>query len=124
MELPRPTLSGIFLTYTLSGISIGYTFAGIDPYMLEKTMNQVISTPDQLSHVLRSVRKARSLSQLEAGKTVGLLQKSVSALENHPESATLESLFKLLSALELELIVSPKKPGSGRDPATSDSGEW
>jgi HTH-type transcriptional regulator/antitoxin HipB len=97
---------------------------GINLWLQEETMNHLIATPDQLSHVMRSVRKARKLSQLEVGKTVGLLQKSVSALENHPESATIESLFKLLSALELELIVSPKDSGSGKGPGGNDSGEW
>jgi HTH-type transcriptional regulator/antitoxin HipB len=85
-------------------------------------MKHLIATPDQLAHVLRSVRKARGLSQLEAGKPVGLLQKSVSVLENHPETVTIGSLFKLLSALGLELIVSSKE--SGDDMAPNGSGEW
>jgi len=85
-------------------------------------MDHLIATTDQLSHVLRSVRKAQNLSQLEVGKSVGLLQKSVSVLENHPETATIESLFKLLSALGLELVVSPKKSGS--DKVSNGDGEW
>jgi HTH-type transcriptional regulator/antitoxin HipB len=56
-------------------------------------MNQIIVTTAQLSHVLRSVRKAKALSQQETGRRVGLLQKTISALENHPESATIESFF-------------------------------
>lgn len=85
-------------------------------------MKHLIATPDQLAHVLRSVRKARGLSQLEVGKPVGLLQKSVSVLENHPETVTIESLFKLLSALGLELIVSSKGSGDGMVP--NGDGEW
>ena len=71
-------------------------------------MKYVISTPGQLSHALRSVRKARGLTQDGAGKLVGLLAKTISALENHPGSATIDSLLKLLSALELELAIMPK----------------
>lgn len=71
-------------------------------------MKYLISTPSQLSHALRSVRKTRGLTQDGAGKQVGLLPKTISALENHPGSATLDSLLKLLSALELELVIMPK----------------
>ncbi len=71
-------------------------------------MKYLISTPSQLSHALRSVRKTRGLTQDGAGKLVGLLPKTISALENHPGSATLDSLLKLLSALELELVLTPK----------------
>lgn len=87
-------------------------------------MNQIIATPAQLSHVLRNVRKAKALSQQETGRKVGLLQKSVSALENHPESATIESFFKLLSALDLELHISPKKSEIDRNLTVADRGEW
>lgn len=49
---------------------------------------------------------------------MGLLPKTVSALENHPERAGLDSLYKLISALELELYLSPRPPASERE------GEW
>ena len=78
-------------------------------------MKYLIPTPDQLSHALRSVRKARGWSQDGAGKLVGLLPKTISALENHPGSATIDSLMKLLSALELELVLVPKEGGEFPD---------
>ena len=71
-------------------------------------MDYHISTPMQLAHTLRDVRKSRKLSQDAAGKLVGLLPKTISGLENHPEAASVESLLKLLSALDLELIVARK----------------
>lgn len=74
-------------------------------------MKYLVSTPSQLSHALRSVRKARKLSQDGAGALVGLLPKTISAMENHPGSATIDSLMKLLSALELELMLVPKDAG-------------
>ena len=67
-----------------------------------------ISTPAQLAHTLKDVRKSRKLSQDAAGKLVGLLPKTISSLENHPGAASVESLLKLLSALDLELIVARK----------------
>ncbi len=77
-------------------------------------------TPDQLASVLRGQRQARKLTQKQAAALVGLLPKTISALESDPERASVGSLFKLLSALGLELILQPKV---GVEPSTSQS-EW
>lgn len=88
-------------------------------------MKYLISTPGQLSQALRSVRKAHGLSQDGAGKLVGLLPKTISALENRPGSATIDSLLKLLSALDLELMVAPKKGADPENQApTSSAEDW
>jgi HTH-type transcriptional regulator/antitoxin HipB len=72
-------------------------------------MKYVITTPEQLSHVIRSVRKAKSLRQIDVADRIGLLPKTISALENHPETVTMESFFKMLSALDLELTLFRKR---------------
>jgi HTH-type transcriptional regulator/antitoxin HipB len=72
-------------------------------------MKYLVSTPSQLAHALRSARKARGLSQDSAGALVGLFPKTISGLENHPGSASIDSLMKLLSALGLELVLVPKE---------------
>lgn len=86
-------------------------------------MKYLISTSGQLSHALRSVRKTRGLSQDGAGKLVGLLPKTISSLENHPGSATIDSLIKLLSALELELMLVPKEANDSMNKNASHSKE-
>jgi HTH-type transcriptional regulator/antitoxin HipB len=78
-------------------------------------MKQIISTTAQLSHALRSARKTRGLSQEKAGQLVGLLPKTISALENHPGSVSIDSLLKLLSALGLELAIDRKVLGERQD---------
>ena len=85
-------------------------------------MDYHISTPMQLAHTLRDVRKSQKLSQDAAGKLVGLLPKTISGLENHPEAASIESLLKLLSALDLELIVARKKKNTSRSSKTNE--DW
>lgn len=75
---------------------------------MEYPMKYHISTLPQLSHALKDVRKTQGISQETAGKNVGLLPKTISALENHPGSATLDSLLKLLSSLNLEMVISPR----------------
>jgi HTH-type transcriptional regulator/antitoxin HipB len=79
-------------------------------------MDFTAHTPKQLGNVLRGQRKAMKKSQAEAAATVGLLPKTISKLEQHPNTASVESLFKLLSALQLELVVRerPREP-SGRE---------
>ncbi len=80
-------------------------------------MNYTAFTPDQLGKVLRGQRKLQMLTQKDAAQAVGLLPKTVSRLELSTETATIESLFKLLSALQLELVVRSKSQ-------ESPTGEW
>lgn len=88
-------------------------------------MDYIITNPSQLTHALRSARKARGLSQADAGKLVGLLPKTISALENRPSSATVDSFLKLLSALDLELILQSKRSSSSMTkPPTSAREDW
>lgn len=71
-------------------------------------MDYTAQTPRQLGQTLRGQRKSQQLTQQEAARIVGLLPKTISKLELATETATIESLFKLLSALQLELVVRPK----------------
>lgn len=83
-------------------------------------METVARTPQQLSQILRAQRKSRGMTQGSAGTGVGLLPKTISALETRPEGSSIESLFRMLSALNLELVIREKSP-AGRDQAGS---EW
>lgn len=69
-------------------------------------------TPEQLGAVLRGRRQALGLTQREVASQVGLLQKTVSGVETDPAGSSLTTLFKLLSALDLELVLEAK-PGVG-----------
>lgn len=80
-------------------------------------MNYTVHTPRQLGQVLKGQRKSQQLTQKAVSDIVGLLPKTVSKLELDPDTATLESLFKLLSALQLELTVR------SRSTAATDK-EW
>ena len=71
-------------------------------------MDAFIFTSQQLAKTLKSRRKALKLTQKQAADLVGLLPKTVSALESDPDRCSLESLRKLLAALRLELAVTPK----------------
>ncbi len=75
-------------------------------------MKYSINTAKQLGSALRARRKIMGLTQSAAGENVGLIPKTVSALENHTEKTTVESLFKLLSALNLNIQLLSNEPES------------
>jgi len=70
--------------------------------------NYPIKTPKQLGSVLQGYRRERGLTQTDVGTKVGLAQKAVSKIELAPERAGLNMIFKLLAALDLELVVRPR----------------
>lgn len=75
-------------------------------------MGHPIRTTQQLAMVLQGYRKQSGLTQKQAGSKVGLLPKTISGLESNPDNSGIASLFKLLSTLDLELILQPKKSNS------------
>ena len=87
---------------------------------LEEIMEHLILTPYQLAITLRNRRKVLNLTQAEAAEKVGLLPKTISALENDPGRSTLDSFQKLLSALDFELTLKPK----AAEKSDSQKGEW
>lgn len=53
-------------------------------------------------------RKKLKLSQAKVGVLVGVKQTTISAFENKPENTKLETLFNILSAVNLEINLSTK----------------
>jgi HTH-type transcriptional regulator/antitoxin HipB len=72
-------------------------------------MDYFANTPGQLSKILQARRGSLELTQQDVARLVGLLPKTVSALENRAESSSIETLFKCLSALDLEMHLFPKE---------------
>ena len=71
-------------------------------------MQQLVISPKALGVLLRDLRKQKALTQTELGRKVGLDQKKVSLMENGNPNMRVDSLFRLLSALDYGLIVAPK----------------
>ena len=80
----------------------------------------VITTAKMLSHVIREFRYQGDLSQTDVAKLAGTTQARISAFENEPERTKLETLFKILAGLELELIVQPRKKSSDTTPSIKE----
>jgi HTH-type transcriptional regulator/antitoxin HipB len=73
-----------------------------------------IKTPQQLGSVLQGWRKERGLTQKDAGSRVGLAQKAVSQIETDPGRAGMTRIFKLLAALDLEIVVRSRSASRSR----------
>ncbi|NWN83156.1 MAG: helix-turn-helix domain-containing protein [Halomonas sp.] len=72
-----------------------------------------ITSPDMLSQALKNARREQHLTQNTTAELAGIKQATVSGFENHPERSQIETLFKLLSALELELYVGDRESTVG-----------
>ena len=77
-----------------------------------------ITNTKQLSAYLRDVRLDEKLSQTDVAKKVGIRQDTVSSFELRPDSTKIETFFKLLSALELDITIT------SRNSNDADSAQW
>jgi HTH-type transcriptional regulator/antitoxin HipB len=76
-----------------------------------------IKTPKQLGAVLRGYRTSKKLSQQGVGMRAALPQPIISKIESSSGRIALSRLLKVLTALDLELVVRPKSK-------TNTSTEW
>ena len=64
-----------------------------------------ITSAQGLAQALQNQRKSKQLSQQQVAELAGVKQSTISAFENAPDGSKLETLFKLLAAMNLELEV-------------------
>ena len=71
---------------------------------------QIIRVPAQMAQLLIGLRRQQGLSQAAlAQRAGGISQARLSALELNPGRFTLERLLLILAALDLELVVRPRR---------------
>lgn len=70
---------------------------------------------EDLGHGLRRVRLENDLTQTQLAKKVGSHQRLVSRIETGGFSKTIDMLFRLLSALDLEIEIRPRQKTSSQD---------
>ena len=93
-------------------------------------MDYLISISDQLAPQLRSLRKARRLSQADLALKLGLSQSRIAAVERNPAAVSAGQLLDFLKVLGVDLVlrdthelvgVTSRKSGM---PDTGPQGEW
>jgi HTH-type transcriptional regulator / antitoxin HipB len=68
----------------------------------------LVTSPHQLAITVRDQRKQMQMSQADVGDHVGLRQETISAFENKADRTKLDTLFRILAALNLEIHVVPR----------------
>ncbi len=81
-----------------------------------------VTSSTQLSSYMKDIRQTRKLSQEKVACKVGIRQDTVSSFERNADATKLETLFKILSALELELVIQPRNSPPGV--AEENGGGW
>jgi HTH-type transcriptional regulator/antitoxin HipB len=75
----------------------------------------LLQTPAQLSAHLRSLRKARRLTQAQVGALVGLEQTRIAKIERDPSLVSVGQLMQLLSALRVRVLLDPLPDASPKE---------
>ena len=70
-------------------------------------MDRLGRSPEQIGAAIREARTRSGLSQAELGRRAGLRQSTISQIETGHGPAKLDTIFAVLTALELELVVRP-----------------
>jgi HTH-type transcriptional regulator/antitoxin HipB len=83
--------------------------------MRTKAINQ-----KSLGIILRSARKNKSLTQAETGGVVGADQTTISHIERGESNLRIDTLFRILAALDMEMIVRPRE----RAPNMNEGDTW
>jgi HTH-type transcriptional regulator/antitoxin HipB len=86
-------------------------------YLLTDMKSYPVKTTQQLGAVLQGCRKTRQLTQAQVGGRIGLPQKEISKMEMNPSGTSLARVFKVLAALDLEIVV--RERGAAANPS-----EW
>lgn len=87
-------------------------------------MEYPILTPSQLALHLRSLRKARHLTQAALGAQLGVNQARIGKIERDPSSVSMGQLMQILSLLRVRLVLQEQSQKWGQTPAGNKSDQW
>ena len=77
-------------------------------------MEAIARTPLQLGSCIREMRRKLGLSQDHLATKIGVRQRTVSDIEN-AGAARLDTLLRVLAALDLELVIRSRTKSSAND---------
>lgn len=83
-----------------------------------------LQTPAQLSEHLRSLRKAKGLTQAALGALVGLDQTRIAKIERDPSVVAVGQLMKLLAALQVRLLLQPQEKSKPQPTSRDTPTDW
>lgn len=75
-------------------------------------MQQIVRTQQQLGAALRRIRRQRRLTQTDLASLANLRQATLSEIEEGKETARIDKILALITALDLEIVVRPRTSAS------------
>lgn len=78
-------------------------------------MDQIARTPKQIGNALRRRRRTLDLTQKGLGDKTTLRQATISTMEKGEPGTQLRTLFDVLAALDLEIVIRPRTKGATLD---------
>lgn len=78
-------------------------------------MEYRVATDNQLALLLKSLRKARKLTQAQLGERLGMSQRMVAKLEAHPDAASFGRVFQALNAMGVDVILKDRSESKASD---------
>jgi HTH-type transcriptional regulator / antitoxin HipB len=78
-------------------------------------MDPIIYSTKSLGSAIKRQRKTKKLSQQAAGAAYKLDQTTLSSIEHGAPGTRIETLFRVLAALDLEMVIRPKPAGSKKE---------
>jgi HTH-type transcriptional regulator/antitoxin HipB len=74
--------------------------------------DQIARTPKQVGEAIRRHRRSLKIAQVELSAKAHLRQATISGIERGEPGTQLSTLFEVLLALKLELVVRPRTKAS------------
>ena len=74
--------------------------------------DQIARTPKQVGEAVRRRRRSQGLKQKDLGDKTNLRQATISGLEAGEPGTQLRTLFDVLTALNMELVIRPRTKAS------------
>ena len=86
-------------------------------------MDYPLLTPKQLAAYLRSLRRAKRLTQAALGSRLGLSQRRIATIELEPDAVSIGQIMRILALLDADLIlrVPGKKDEAKQGPPSNDA---
>ena len=72
-------------------------------------MNKIVRSNQDLGSVIRSARRQQNLRQVDVAQKASVRQALVSDIENGVTTAKLDTIIKVLAALDLDLSIIPRR---------------
>lgn len=86
-------------------------------------MEYKIAIAQQLTLLLKSMRKQAGLTQKEMGEKLGVSQRVFARNETHPEKVHFERILQILSELDADLIIRERSSKSSQNNEPGE-GSW